>query len=52
MPYGATVVTRLQLEHLAERSEHDTIEVRVMASPTDAPKPPLRTPQRAQQLDG
>ncbi|MDQ1016594.1 helix-turn-helix domain-containing protein [Streptomyces afghaniensis] len=30
MPYGGAEVTRLQLEHLAERSEHDTIEVRVI----------------------
>ncbi|EPJ35193.1 hypothetical protein STAFG_7755 [Streptomyces afghaniensis 772] len=30
MPYGGVEVTRQQLEHLAERSEHDTIDVRVI----------------------
>jgi transcriptional regulator with XRE-family HTH domain len=30
MPYGGTEVTRQQLEHLAARSEHDTIDVRII----------------------
>ncbi|MFF6880879.1 helix-turn-helix domain-containing protein [Streptomyces sp. NPDC012474] len=30
MPYGGTEVTRRQLEYVAERSEHDTIDVRVI----------------------